>query len=188
MFGCSCVGRMLIGVIPSPCVDPSIIFFMAFVVSDMNIATPALLSCVPFFPPLSFSLCVFFALKWVSLSPLSGCTSGLWDLSFLTRDQTCAHGRVPATGLLFPTPYLLIGAFSSLTFKVIIDRYVFIAILILVLLLSSYFFSVLSFFLFWFDDFLLLCLCSFFVFCESVVCFWFVVSSMLTHYYDISLL
>lgn len=45
----------------------------------------------------------------------------------------------------FDTPCLLIGAFIPFTFKVIIDRYVFIAILLLILLLFLEIFSDLVF-------------------------------------------
>ena len=54
-----------------------------------------------------------------------------------------------------PTLCLLIGAFSPLTLKVIIDKYVFIAILNLVFqLILCFSFVPPLFFLFWLDDFL----------------------------------
>ena len=66
---------------------------------------------------------------------------------------------------------LLIAAFSPLTFKAIIDRYVFTAILNLVFPLILCFFFVPFSFL-WFGGFLPSCLCSLlFGSCDSVVCF-----------------
>ena len=68
---------------------------------------------------------------------------------------------------------------STLTFKLIIDRYVFIAILNLVFHLILYFFFVyfsFLYFLLWCDDFFCIMLVFFLFSCESVVCFWFVVT------------
>ena len=68
--------------------------------------------------------------------------------------------------------HLLLGAFSPLTFKVIIGKYVFIAILNLVfqLILCSPLVI-----LFYFIGFFL-CLCPLFIFYKCVVWFWFVVA------------
>ena len=101
--------------------------------------------------------------------------------AFLPKGIICRQHIIRSCFLIqSATLYLSIGAFSPLTFKVIIDRYVFIAFLNLVFQVIICFFFV-PFFLifafpFWFDEFLLyVCLCSvLFGFCESIECFWFV--------------
>ena len=60
---------------------------------------------------------------------------------------------------------LLTETFSLLAFKVMIDTYVFIAVLIL----TS--FPIEVFFLLWLNDFLLCLWSLLFGFCESVICF-----------------
>ena len=143
------------------------VFFMAFVLksilSDMSIATPAFLSFLftwnIFFHPLTFNLYVSFVLRWVS------CSQHVVSSCFLIQSATLC---------------LLIGAFSPLTFKVIIDKYVFIAILNLVFLLIICFSFVPFFFFFFFFGWMIsfiLWLCPFlFSFCEYTVWFWFVVA------------
>ena len=79
--------------------------------SCVSIATPTFFS-FPFvwnifFYPFTFSLCVSFILRWVSWR------QHIYGSCFLTHSATL---------------YLLIGAFKPFTLKVIIDRYVFIAI------------------------------------------------------------
>ena len=69
---------------------------------------------------------------------------------------------------------LSIGAFSAFTFKAIIDSYVFIAILNLVFQLILCFSFVPFVFVGWFP--FILCMCTFFNFCECNVWFWFVVA------------
>ena len=94
---------------------PSVSLFMAFVLksilSDMSIAIPALFSC-PFacnicFQPFTFSLCRSFVLRWVSY-----------------RQHICgSHFLIHSATLC-----LLIGGFNPFAFKVIIEKYLFIAI------------------------------------------------------------
>ena len=74
-----------------------------------------------------------------------------------------------------PISYLLIGAFSLLTLKVIIDKCVFTAILNLVFQLILFLFCSLPFVVGWFPFILCLCplLCSF---CECIIWFLFVVA------------
>ena len=141
---------------------PSLSFFMAFILKpilpDMSIATLAFLSCPLawniFSHPLTFNPYVSFALRWISY-----------------RQQIEGFCFFIQSAILC----LLIGALSPLTFKVIIDRYVFIAILNLVFQLILCF----SFLLFfggvgWFP--FISCLSIFlFSFCECNVWFWFVV-------------
>ena len=84
--------------------------FLKSILSDMSIATPAFFSC-PFpwnicFQPFTFSLCRSFVLRWVS------CRQHMCGSCFLTHSAILC---------------LLVGAFNPLTFKVIIDRYLFIA-------------------------------------------------------------
>ena len=90
------------------------LYFKVFL-SDMRIATPAFF-CFPFawnivFHPLTFSLYVSLGLKWVS--------SGRHIYGFCF----CTHSA---------SQYLLVGAFSPFTFKVIIDIYVPIDIFLIV--------------------------------------------------------
>ena len=80
---------------------------------------------------LTFSLCMSFVLKGIS------CRQDIVGCQFLTQSATLC---------------LLIGTFSPFTFKVIIDRYVFIAIYYYCHLV---FLLILYFFFFPFDDFLL---------------------------------
>ena len=114
--------------------------------SDMNIPTLSFLS-FPFiwniaFHPLTFNLCVSFTLKWVS------CGQHIVGYCFIIQSVILS---------------LLIGTCSPLTFKVSIDRYVLIGILILVFQLILYFFLILFFFflffLLWFDGFLFYYVC-----------------------------
>ena len=117
---------------------PSLSFFMTFILksilSDMSIIILAFLSCplawTIFSHPLTFNLYVSFALRWVS-----------WRQQI---EGFCFF-------IQFATLFLLIGVFNPLTFKVIIDRYVFIAILDHVFQLTLCF-SFLTFF-FWLDGF-----------------------------------
>ena len=123
----------------------------------MSIATPAFLS-FPFtwnifFYPLTFSLYVSFALRWVS------CRQHIVGSCFSIQSATLC---------------LLIGVFSPLTLKIIIDKYVFIAILNVVLQLIVCF-SFVPFF-FWLDDFILFLFHLLFSFCECNVWFRFVVA------------
>ena len=131
---------MIMSVIFFSCIDPFIIiecpslsfvinFVLKSTLSDMSIATWAFLS-FPFmwnifFHHPTFSLYVSLALKWVSCK---------WHI-----DGSCFF-------IQSATLCLLVGAFSPLTFKVIIDSYVLIAILLLVSWLFLQFFSVLFFF------------------------------------------
>ena len=102
---------------------PSVSLFMAFVLksilSDISIATPAFFFCPftwnIFFYPLTFSLCRSFFLRWVS------CRQHMCGSCFLIHSATLC---------------LLIGAFNPFTFKVI-DKYLFIAILLPLYLCSS---------------------------------------------------
>ena len=116
-----------------------------------------LLSCLlawNMFPyPLTFNLRVSFALRWVF------CRHQIVGFCFYIQSATLC---------------LLIGAFSPLTLKVIIDKYVFITTLNLVfqLNLCSSFVP----FSFWLDDFHLFYACVIFSFCECNVWFWFVVA------------
>ena len=107
-------------------------FILKSILSDMSIATPAFLSCPLawniFSHHLTFNLCVSFALRWVS------CRQQIEGFCFFIK---------------YVTLCLLIGAFSPLTFKVITDRWLFIAILNLVIQLILWF-SVLPF-VFWLD-------------------------------------
>ena len=107
----------------------------------------------------SLSVCVSSLLKWVS------CRQYIDGFCF------CIYSSILC---------LLIGEFGPFTFKVIIDKYVFIAILNLVFQLILYLFFVpfFLFFLLWFDGFHLYYtwVLFFLFFCESVVCFWFVVN------------
>ena len=90
----------------------SITFDLKSILSDMNVVTPAFLSFPfvwnDFFHPLTFNLCVSFALKWVS------CRQHILDSFFF---------------ILSATMCLLIWASSPLAFKVIINRNIFIIIL-----------------------------------------------------------
>ena len=102
----------------------------------MSIGNPAFLS-FPFswsifFYPFTFNLCVSFAPRQVS------CIQHIVGSCFFIQSATLC---------------LLIGEFSPLTFKVIIDKYVFVAILNLVFQLILCFSFVLFFFRL--DDFLL---------------------------------
>ena len=83
---------------------------------DISIATLAffwfLCAWNTFFHPLPFSLCVSLDLRWVS-----------WR-QYIYRTCFCTHSA---------TLCLLIWAFSPFTFKVIVDMYVLIAIMLIVL-------------------------------------------------------
>ena len=98
-------------------------FVLKSILSDMSIMTPTFLSFLfawnVFFHHLTFNLCVSFALKWIS------CRQHIVGSCFLF---------IQSASLC-----LLIGAFGPLTFKVIVDRYVFIATLNLVFQLIFYF-------------------------------------------------
>ena len=95
-------------------------FVLKSILSDMSIATPAFLSCPLawniFSHPLTFNLHVSFVLRWVS------CRQKIQCFWFFIQSATLC---------------LLIEAFSPLTFKVIIDRYLFIAILNLIFPVDS---------------------------------------------------
>ena len=117
---------------------PSLSFLMALILksllSDMSTATPAFLSC-----PLAWNLFSHPSLSiWKCPLPQGECMVGsrLKDFAFLSQSATLC---------------LLIGAFSPLTFQVIIDRYVFISILSLIFQLILCF-SFLPF-LVWLGDF-----------------------------------
>ena len=141
-------------------------FVLKSVLSGMSIATPAFLSFSFTWniisPSPQFNLCV---LRWVS-----------------------SRQRIVGSCFLFiqsTTLCLLIGAFSSLKFKIIIDKYAFIAILNIVFQLILF---LLCFFLFLFGWFpFVLCLCPILFFLVNVMfgfdlglpCFW----SMLTPSY-----
>ena len=94
---------------------PSVSLFMAFVFKSIfsdKILLHQLFFCCPFFwnifsQPFTFSLCRSFVLRWVS------CRQLICRSCFLTHSATLC---------------LLIGAFNQFIFKVIIDRYLFIAI------------------------------------------------------------
>ena len=108
-------------------------FVLKYILSDMSVATAAFLSCPLvwniFSNLLTFNLYVSFALRRFFRQQIVG-------FCFFSQSATLC---------------LLIGAFSPLTFKVIIDRYLFIAILSLVFQLTLCF-SFLLFF-FWSDGF-----------------------------------
>ena len=113
-----------------------------------------------FFHPFTFNLCVSLALKWVSCGRIC-------RLLFSMQSATL---------------YLLIRSFHLLLFKVIIDRYVFTAILNLVFQLMLcfsfvpfFFFFVFPFVVWWLV--LVICLWSFLPdFYESIVLFWFMIT------------
>ena len=93
---------------------PSGSLFMALlwksILSYMSIATPAFFPC-PFawkicFEPFTFSVCTSFVLRWVSCR------------QYMCRSCFLIHSAILC---------LLIGAFHPFTFKVIIDRKLFIA-------------------------------------------------------------
>ena len=92
-----------------------VIFILRSILFDMRIATPAFF-CFPFawnifFRPLTFSLYVYWGLKWVS------CRQHIYGSCF------CMHSS---------SLCLLVGAFNPFMFKVIIDIYVSIAIFLIV--------------------------------------------------------
>ena len=98
--------------------------FMALVLksilSDMSIATPACFSCPfawnIFFQPYTFIMCRSFVLRWVSY-----------------RQHMCGSWFLTHSAILC----VLIGAFNPFMFRVIIDRYLFIVILLSLYLCSS---------------------------------------------------
>ena len=110
-------------------------------------------------------------LCWI-LNPLIEARDGTHNLMVPSQ----IHFRVPRWELLFKLSLplsVLIGAFSPLTFKVIIDACVCITILNLVF--KFIVFLLCPFFLGgWFA--FILCLCPLFGFCECVVWIWFVVA------------
>ena len=143
---------ILMGIVVFSWIDPFIIkwcpslsFFLAFILksiwSDMSIATPAFLSFpftwTMFSHPLTFSFYVPFSLRWVS------CRQHIVGSCFFYPVCCC----------------VLIGAFSPLTFKVIITRCLFIAILNLVFQLILFFSFVLSFLFGLLIYFMLVCFC-----------------------------
>ena len=148
---------------------PSLSFLMALILksllSDMSTATPAFLSC-----PLAWNLFSHPSLSICKCPlPQGECMVGsrLKDFAFLSQSATLC---------------LLIGAFSPLTFQVIIDRYVFISILSLIFQLILCFSFLLFFsFFFWLDGFHLFYACILFSFCECNVWFWFVVALFLKY-------
>ena len=97
-------------------------FVLKSISSDMSIATPDVLSCPLawniFSQPLTFNLYVSFALKWVSY-----------------RQQTEGFCIFIQSATLGPIK----DHFIPLTFKVIIDRYLFLAILNLISQLTLHF-------------------------------------------------
>ena len=98
--------------------------FVKSILSYMSIATPAFFSC-PFawkicFQPFTFRLCKSFVLRWVS------CRQHMCGSCFLIHSTILC---------------LLIGAFNPFTFKVIIDRYLFIAIFLYLCSSRSHCFS-----------------------------------------------
>ena len=119
-------------------------FVLKSILSDMSIVTPAFLSFPLawniFFHPLTFNLCVSFALKWVS----------------------CRQHNVGSC-FFYPICHFVSFNWSPLTFKVITDTYVFIDILKFVFLLILYFFFfpffsfVFPFVVWWFSFVLNLC-------------------------------
>ena len=115
------------------------------------------------FYPLTFSLCVSFALREVS------CRQHIVGSCFLSSLPLSVFWLAAYCRLLFfiqsATLSLLVGAFSTLTFKVIIDKYVFITLLNPVFQLILCF----SFVLLWLDDCLLFYACVF-VFLVLVNC------------------
>ena len=130
------------------------VFVLKSILSDMNIASPTFLTFLftwnIFFHLLTLNFYVSSALRWTS------CRQHIVRSCFFNQSATLC---------------LLIGALSPLTFKVIIDQYVFIAILNLIfkLILCFSFLFLVGWFPF------ILCLCPFlFSFCEYNVWFWFV--------------
>ena len=71
------------------------------------------------FHPFTFSLCVSFVLRWVS------CRQHIYGSCFLIQSAMQS---------------LLIGTFRTFIFKVIIDRYIFIAILFFITIFLSFFY------------------------------------------------
>ena len=163
---------MLMSIVSSSCIDhfyhyiiPSLYFVtdLCFkcILSHTSIATPTFLlfpfAWNIFFHPFTFSLCVSLVLKWVSYK------------------QQAHRSYFIQSAILC----LLIGSFSSLTFKTIIDRYVLIAIILLVFQLfcgsslffcssSSYFPGILMIFfsgMFVFLSLLFLC-----IYCRFLIC------------------
>ena len=114
-----------------------IFFILKSILSDMSIASPAFsrfpFACNIFFHPLTFSLYVSLGLKWVSYK------QHIYGSCF------CIHSVHLC---------LLVRAFNPFTFSVIMDKYVFIAILFIAL--NCYFWSFLFFppfvFFSWFSD------------------------------------
>ena len=98
-------------VMPSPWIYPLIVTYcpslsivIFFILSDMRIVTQAFF-CFPFawnifFHPLTFSLYVSLGLKWVS------CKQHIYGSCFCVHSASLCH---------------LVGAFSPLIFKIIID-------------------------------------------------------------------
>ena len=120
------LGALIFTIVSSSWINPLIImecpslslvifFILRFILSDMRIATPAFF-CFPFawnilFHPLTFSLYISLGLKWVS------CRQHIHGSYF------CIHSA---------SLCLLVRAFSTFTFKVIIDIYALIAIFLIV--------------------------------------------------------
>ena len=141
-------------------------FVLKSTLSYMSMATPAFLSCLLpryiFTHPFTLNLYVSFVLRCVS------CRQHTEGFCFFIQSVTLC---------------LLIEIWSPLTFKVIIDKYVFIAILVLVFQLIPCF-SFVPFFL-GLDDFLFFYACVLFFLVFVNVCFGFDLwlpcfSSMLT--------
>ena len=116
-------------IIQCPSLSLVIVFILRSILSDMSIATPAFF-CFPFawnifFHPVTFCLYVSLGLKWVSFR------QHIYGFCF------CIHSA---------TLCLLVGAFNSFIFQVIIDMYVPIPIFlnVLGLLLQVFSFSCVS--------------------------------------------
>ena len=132
-------------------------FVLKSILSDMTIAALAFLSFSfarnIFFHPLTFNLCVSFALKWAS------CRQHIVGSCFLIPSATLC---------------LLIGAFRPLTFKVISDTYVIYCHIkpcfsVDSLLLLPFYFSFCGLMI----SFYFMSVSFSFCFCESIVCFFF---------------
>ena len=165
-LGASVLGAyMLISVISSSWINPfntivsffillyGICFKVYFV--DMSMATPTFLfpfAWNSFFHPLTFNLCLCFAPRCVSYR------QHIVGSCILIQSATL---------------YALTGAFSPLTFKVIIDTYVFIAILNLVFQLIACLSSLFPFVVWWFPFYFMLVsssLCFFGIYCLLLIC------------------
>ena len=101
-----------LSIVESPSGSPFMALLLKSILSDMSIATPAFFFSCSFvskiyFQPFTFSQCRSSVLRWVSC-----------------RQHMCGSCFLIPSAILC----LLIGAFNPFTFKVIIDRYLFVAI------------------------------------------------------------